>query len=55
MTEDFVVPRKKPVRLYLMISAEANDILRSHCRYKGDMSRFVDEAIKEKKEWKTQS
>lgn len=55
--EDFVIPRKKPKRvpLSLSIKPEIDELFRSHCRRKGDMSRVFEEWVMEKWGPKTQT
>lgn len=37
--------KPKTVNLNVILSVEADELLRSHCRRKGDISRLVEEAI----------
>jgi len=38
--------KERKVRLFLRLNAEANDRLRSLTRYHGDLSRYIDEALR---------
>jgi hypothetical protein len=44
--------KERKVRLFLRLNAEANERLRALTRYHGDLSRYIDEALKSA-DWRT--